>query len=244
VYVTSEVTSEIIDLRHSPDMRVCRREKMVETEKTQEARAVVVPETLTRKKQSDTRVAGISYAVSGTVMLLLTSLSETLYSNYSIHKNSISDLAATTASTSFLEESAGFVWGLFWLVGSYFLLRNTGKRALMFVNLLPGIGILLAILSPENVNVAIHSVGAVIAFVPGAIVVILSYRMIKSELKYFTLTLGVASFVGIVLEFGAYYSYFVQQVLGPGGTERIIVYPILVWLMIFGGYLAGREHVS
>lgn len=110
----------------------------------------------------------------------------------------------------------------------------------MVVYLLPGIGVLLAILSPENVNIAIHSVGAVVAFVPGAIAVILSYRLIQTELKYLALILGVTSLVGVILEFGAYYSYLVQQVLGPGGTERIIVYPILVWLMIFGGYLSAR----
>ena len=173
-------------------------------------------------------------------MFLIVSLSEALYPNYSVQKNAISDLAATTANTSILTESAGFVWGLCWLLGSYFLLRNTGRKGLMAVYLLPGIGVLLAILSPENVNVAIHSVGAVVAFIPGAIALILSYKLIRSEIKYFALILGAISLVGIALEFGAYYSSVVQQVLGPGGTERIIVYPLLAWLMSFGGYLAGR----
>ncbi|MDG6998278.1 MAG: DUF998 domain-containing protein [Nitrososphaerota archaeon] len=192
------------------------------------------------KRQSDFRLAGVLYAISGTVMFLFTSLSETLYPNYGVHTQAISDLAATNASTSMIEEPAGFVWGLCWLLGSYFLLRNTRRRGIMVVYLLPGIGVLLAILSPENVNIAIHSVGAVVAFVPGAIAVILSYRLIQTELKYLALILGVTSLVGVILEFGAYYSYLVQQVLGPGGTERIIVYPILVWLMIFGGYLSAR----
>jgi hypothetical membrane protein len=196
---------------------------------------------VSRKAESDYRTAGILYLVSSIVIILAISLSEALYPNYSVHTNTISDLAATTARTTFIIEPAGFVWGLCWLFGSYFLLRNTGKRGLFILYLLPAIGVLLAISSPENVNVAIHSVGAVLAFIPGAITAIYSYRLIQSELKYFSLVLGFVSLFGVILEFGAYYSYIVQQVLGPGGTERIIVYPLLIWLIGFGAYLTAKD---
>jgi hypothetical membrane protein len=195
---------------------------------------------VSRKAESDYRTAGTLYLVSGIVIFLAISFSEALYLNYSVHRNSISDLAATTARTTFIMEPAGFVWGLCWLFGSYFLLRNTGKRGLFILYLLPAIGVLLAISSPENVNVAIHSVGAVIAFIPGAMAAIYSYKLIQSELKYFSLVLGFVSLFGVILEFGAYYSYIVQQVLGPGGTERVIVYPLLVWLISFGAYLTTQ----
>jgi hypothetical protein len=46
--------------------------------------------------------------------------------------------------------------------------------------------------------------------------------------------------LGVIVEFGGYYSPLVQTTLGPGGAERIIVYPLLAWLMGFGGYLSGR----
>ena len=141
-------------------------------------------------------------------------------------------------------ETAGIVWGLGWLLGSYLLLRHTGRRGVFALNLLPGIGVLLAIASPENVNVVVHSVGAVFAFIPGTIAVVLSYRLIRSQLKYLSLVLGTISLVGVVLEFGAYSSYIVQELLGPGGTERIIVYPILVWLISFGGYLTANSKVE
>jgi hypothetical membrane protein len=192
------------------------------------------------KAQSDYRKAGILYLLSGIVISLAISLSEALYTNYSVHTNSISDLAATTARTTFIMEPAGFIWGLCWLFGSYFLLRNTGKRGLFILYLVPAVGVLLAISSPENINVAIHSVGAIIAFIPGAMSAVYSYKLVQSELKYFSLVLGLVSLFGIVLEFGAYYSYVVQQVLGPGGTERIIVYPLLIWLISFGAYLTAK----
>lgn len=189
----------------------------------------------------DSQAAGILYSLSGIVMLLAISISEALYPDYSVHKNALSDLAATTANTSVIVETAGFVWGLGWLLGSYLLLRRTGRRGLLALNLLPGIGVLLAIASPENVNIVVHSVGAVLAFVPGSIAVVLSYRLIRSQLRYLSLVLGTISLVGVILEFGAYSSYIVQELLGPGGTERVIVYPILVWLISFGGYLTANS---
>jgi hypothetical membrane protein/uncharacterized membrane protein len=193
------------------------------------------------KTESDRQNAGLLYIIAGTTMFLAISLAETLYPNYSVHANAISDLAATTALTSPLTETAGFVWGLGWLAGSYLLLRSTGRRRLMALYLLPAVGVLLAIISPENVNITIHSVGAVLAFVPGAIALLLSFRLIGSSLKYVALALGLTTLLGVSLEFGAYYSSLVQSTLGPGGTERIIVYPILAWLMLFGGYLSAEN---
>jgi hypothetical membrane protein len=107
----------------------------------------------------------------------------------------------------------------------------------MILNLLPGTGLLLAVVSPENVNVAIHSVGAILAFIPGAIVMILAFRTIRTQFRYFSLLLGLVSFVGIIAEFGGYYLPLVQQTLGPGGWERVIVYPLLIWLVGYGNYL-------
>lgn len=98
---------------------------------------------LEAKSQSDVRTAGLLYVLSGTVMFLAISLAEALYPGYSVHTNAISDLAATAANTSGLVEAAGLVWGLGWLAGSYLLLRGTGRRGLMVLFLLPGIGVLL-----------------------------------------------------------------------------------------------------
>lgn len=193
-------------------------------------------------KDPDRHNAGLLFAVAGAVMFLSISLAEALFPGYSVHENAISDLAATTANTSPLVEAAGLVWGSCWLLGSYLLLRGSGRRGLMAVYLLPGIGVLTAILSPENVNVAVHSVGAVLAFVPGGFVLLLSFRLIRSELKYVAPVLGLTTLLGVAVEFGGYYSTLVQVTLGPGGAERIIVYPILAWLMIFGGYLSASDN--
>ncbi|MGI0090696.1 MAG: hypothetical protein ACREBS_03215 [Nitrososphaerales archaeon] len=44
------------------------------------------------KSKSDVRIAGILFALSGTPMILIISLPDALYPDYSVHKNAISNL--------------------------------------------------------------------------------------------------------------------------------------------------------
>ncbi len=185
----------------------------------------------------DSKLAGALLTFAGLGFLMLITVLESIYPNYSVHTNTISDLLAIGTRTSLIGEPLAFIAAVSWIGGAYYLFRKSGRRRLMALNLLPGTGLLLAVLSPENVNIAIHSLGAVIAFIPGPIAAILSYTMIKSHYRYFALSLGSLSLFGAVMEFGAYETAFFQQTLGPGGWERVIVYPLLIWLIGFGGLL-------
>jgi hypothetical membrane protein len=188
-------------------------------------------------KASDVERAGFLLFLGGMEIILMMTVAEALYPGYSTHTNTISDLAAVGSPTWTYFDPAVFVWGLCWLLGAYLLLRGAGRRGLLVMNMLPGLGVILAALSPENVNVAIHSIGAIIAFIPGGLTVLLSYRLIASRLRYFAVFLGSVSLVAIAVYFGAYYSALVQETLGSGGAERVIVYPMVIWLVGFGSYL-------
>lgn len=189
---------------------------------------------------SDSKRAGALFAFAGLGFLMLITVMESVYPNYSVHANAISDLLAIGTRTSLIGEPLAFAVAVSWIAGAYYLFRKSGRRAPMVLNLLPGIGLLLAVVSPENVNIAIHSVGAVIAFIPGPVAVLLSYRMTSSPFRYFALSLGSLSLFGAIMEFGAYETSFFQQTLGPGGWERIILYPLLIWLIGFGSLLLGE----
>ncbi|MGI0131010.1 MAG: DUF998 domain-containing protein, partial [Thermoplasmata archaeon] len=160
---------------------------------------------------------------------------------YSVHHSTISDLLALGAPTSLVGEPMLFLAAVAWMGGAYYLFRGSGRTGLRVLNLLPGTGLLLAVLSPENVNLLIHSIGAVLAFVPGPIAAILSYRMTGSRFRYCALVMGVLSLAGAAIYFGTYETALVQQTLGPGGWERAIVYPLLVWLIGFGSYLLAKS---
>jgi hypothetical protein len=131
------------------------------------------------------------------------------------------------------------------MLGAFYLFRNTGRKRLMILNLIPGIGFFLAGASPENVNLVVHSVGT-IGFPLGAVAAILSYRTIRSFFRYLSLALGTLSmfstiiiFVGwrVVCGTCGYQQGLSQAVLGLGGWESMIIYPLLIWLIGFGNYL-------
>ncbi len=62
--------------------------------------------------------------------------------------------------------------------------------------------------------------------------------MVRSPLRYITAALGAISLLTLV-------SYFVMgsaspmAVFGPGGLERWIAYPVVLFVLAFGGYLMG-----
>jgi hypothetical membrane protein len=207
---------------------------------------------MAEKRTADEGLAGILFAAGGLLFLLLTTAAESIYPDFSMQNNAISDLAAIGVRTTAVEEGALFALAICWIAGAYFLFRHTGRSRLMIVNILPGVGALLAGLSPENFNITIHSVGALLAFVPGAIVVLLSYRMIRGPFRYFPVALGAVSpFATFIIFFGyriigpcgtcGYQQSLDNLGLGLGGWESMIVYPLLVWLIAFGGYLMAKS---
>lgn len=188
------------------------------------------------------RITGVLFMLGGLVMLLAIMVGESVYPGYSVHTNAISDLAAIGTETSYFVEPASFLWGLSWVIGGYILTKDRGMSFFAILNLLPGIGVLLATFSPENVNLTLHIIGAGLAFIPGALVMLTSYRFVKRGQSYILIALGLLSVVGIIVEFGFYGSTLFSNTLGPGGWERIIVFPELFWLMVLGAFILSEEN--
>lgn len=203
-------------------------------------------------KSSDRKRAGVLYSSGAVLFLLLTLASEAMYPNFSLQTNAISDLAAVGVRTSPVEEFAILSLGLCWSLGAYALFRNTGRRWLFTLNFLPGIGFLIGGLSPENVNVIIHSIGT-FAFPLGAIASICSYQVIESQWKYFSVVLGSLSLVSTFFIFAGYRvvcgSCGYQQgmnatLLGLGGWESMIIFPLLVWMIGLGSCLLSQSSYA
>lgn len=200
----------------------------------------------------DRRRAGVLFVFGSLLFLLLTTASEAIYPNFSLQTNAISDLAATGTSTTIIEETAILGLSLSWILGVYFVFRNGGRRGFMVLNLLPGVGFFLAGVSPENVNIVLHSIGALIGFPLGAIAVILSYRTIDSRFRYFAVGLGTIMLVSTFVIFAGwrvicgtcgYTQALTNLALGLGGWESMIIYPLLIWLIGFGSYLLGSGNL-
>jgi hypothetical membrane protein len=97
---------------------------------------------------------------------------------------------------------------------------------------------------PEN-YAAMHEIVSDIAFIFGGLLPIASYRLVGKPLGYLSVVMGVLSLSAMAL-LSAQYSFSLgEQYLlgsGPGGMERMIVYPILLWAAALGGYLMASSQ--
>ncbi len=70
-----------------------------------------------------------------------------------------------------------------------------------------------------------------------ALSAILTMRVVPPPFQYISVILGVISLIALGLYISKTYVG-----LGPGGMERMIVYPIAAWGLAFGGYLFGMSR--
>ncbi len=92
-------------------------------------------------------------------------------------------------------------------------------------------------------SLVVHSLFAFLGFAAGGLAAIVSFSILSSPFRYFAVILGVISFCFVVLTFfGAANPSF--TLLGPGGSERWIAYPVTLWSMGFGGYLMAQPSLD
>jgi hypothetical membrane protein len=187
--------------------------------------------------------------ISGTMLLLGSAqfiialiIAEALYHRYSVSMNYISDLGATCRvtcqvmqPTAAIFNSSASLLGLFGIVGAVSIWRGFHSRILLVFIDLTSFGATGVGLFPENTG-PIHQVVSLITFVFAGLSAIASYRMQKAPFSFFSIILGVMTFSSLTL-----YVSNVFLGLGPGGMERMIVYPALIWAMGFGAYLTALQ---
>jgi len=82
----------------------------------------------------------------------------------------------------------------------------------------------------------VHELVSLWTFIFIGLSAILAARIVRPPFRYISVILGVLSLVALGLYIAKAYLG-----LGPGGMERMIVWPILVWGTAFGGYLFGSS---
>ncbi|MCL6003552.1 MAG: DUF998 domain-containing protein [Thermoplasmatales archaeon] len=196
------------------------------------------------------KVAGSLLLTAGILFFLLNTVAEGLYPNYSVASNYLSDLGALGANTSLLWNGMLFIVGLLFAISMYLLFfRDTPfrKRAghgrttqnlTGVLYILPGIGSIIVSLFQENSVLGaagLHDLGALIAFLFGGIAAIYTAKFTKFPFRYFSVLLGLLDLVFIPV-------YFISSASIVGLTERLIVYPFIIWGIAFGSYLIGSPY--
>jgi hypothetical membrane protein len=189
------------------------------------------------------KVAGALVFVGGSQFVLGMLIAEALYPGYSISQNYVSDLGAGPSALIF--NSSVFLLGLMVLASAYFIQRSFSNRLVTGLLILAGLGAMGVGIFPENYP-AMHEIVSDIAFIFGGIAPIAAYRLVRKPFSYLSVMLGVLSLSALVLLSAEYTFGLGEQYLlglGPGGMERMIVYPILLWEVTFGGHLmASPQH--
>jgi hypothetical membrane protein len=110
---------------------------------------------------------------------------------------------------------------------------------------LGGIGAMGAGLIPLDNPTGVHGLFALLAFVFMNLGAIIAGRMAKHPLDKLSVLAGLVGLVFvplmILVDAG---SLDVSGSIGHGGTERMIAYPALIWMMIFGGYLIASPDLK
>jgi hypothetical membrane protein len=198
-------------------------------------------------KCSNRKIAGL-LLFSGLVQFILTQIvCETIYPDYLVGQQAISDLGNWGLAGNFAAvfAASSILLGVFIIAGAYFNMQGSNNRGFTALLAIAGVGNVVVGVVAENVIPSVHSLFALIMFVSWAVAALLSYKLVKSPFSYVSVTLGSVSLLMLFL------SLLAQRVspsfalsLGMGGLERLIVYPLWLWTLGFGTYLMGESSCT
>jgi hypothetical membrane protein len=206
---------------------------------------------LQRMPYSREKVAGVLFFIAVTQFTLGLTIAEALYPGYSVYGNYISDLGVGPSSIIF--NSSVFLLGLLSLVATYFLRHSPNFRTVNMLLLLMAIGAMGVGVFTKDFTLA-HGAVSSMAFFFGGLSAIASFKVLKKPFSLISIVLGAMTLVALALFSGgmvasgsltsteAYDSIFYLG-LGPGGMERMTVYPLLIWLAGFAGHLVTKREM-
>lgn len=181
--------------------------------------------------------AGIILLVGCMQFLLALNLAETQYPGYSTAKNVLSDLGGAlppAEPSNFIFNLSIIILGILMILAVYLILKSGGCRLFSSCLLLAGLGAVGVGLFPKYSG-NMHIFFAVMVFLMGSLAVIFSYRLgINIPMVWVSMVTGFLSLASLI--FFNYLSIY----LGAGGAERMIAYPLLIYITALGGYLTSR----
>jgi hypothetical membrane protein len=192
------------------------------------------------------KIAGVLFFLAGSIILMGIETAEIFYPpGYSVSLNMISTLGSTPPPAGIIHQPSAMIFdtsmilsGLLILAGSWILFRQKLKKRVVISFGLMGIGLVGVGIFPARTG-SIHLFLALVTFLFGGIAAILSSSISRIPFAYFALILGIITLSFLFL--GIFDTQLIVPILGPGGTERWAAYPLIIWLLGFGGYMMARE---
>lgn len=188
--------------------------------------------------------AGWLLAIGAAQFLTILMLLEAIAPGYSMHDGAISDLG-TIPETELWFALTLFAIGTTNLLAGWFLYRTWHDKRLFAVFVLGSIGAMGAALVPLDNPSDLHGLFALLAFLFMNVEAILVGLKFKGGLRAASIVAGVLGLVFMVMMMLVdAESLDVSGSIGHGGVERMIVYPVLIWMVLIGGYLLAQPARS
>jgi len=195
-------------------------------------------------------IAGFGLTVSGFIGLMGIITAEVLYPNYSTRQD-ISDLGSTRPPNPVIHEPSATIFnstmlltGVVVILSAYLLYRVMDRSGFPIALAVFGFGAFGVGVFPGNMT-PWHGLFALLTFFIGGITVLLSARIVSRPFSLLCGFFGGISFLILLSVFlfglvvgGPHPLAF----LGGGGIERWVVYPLILWLLAFGGYLLAKSE--
>jgi hypothetical membrane protein len=191
----------------------------------------------------DQRLAGAAFIVMAAQFMTAIMLAASIAPGYDFGGGAISDLGVIPATAGLFNASLAAV-GVLNLAGGWWLYAGHRRVSVLAVFVAAGLGAFGAALVPLDRG-DLHSLFALAAFVAFNVEPIAVGALERGWLRVTSILVGMVGlvFVGLMIAgdggnpaaFGA---------IGHGGTERMIVYPVMLWLLVFGGRLTARDRAE
>lgn len=198
------------------------------------------PLALTRAtSREDLRIPGFMLFLLSAQFMTVIMLGASIAPDYDFGAAAISDLGVIE-QTALLFNASLLVVGVLNLAGGYLFYRWHGRPWLLAFFALAGIGAVGAGAVSLNTS-ELHSLFALLAFLFFNLEAIGCAAVLPGPMRVISAIAGSIGVVFVVLMvIGDSGNTAAFGSIGHGGTERMIVYPVMLWMMGLGGYLMAN----
>lgn len=187
-----------------------------------------------------TSAAGLLLVLLGASFLTATMLAASIAPGYDFNAAAISDLGVIGETAVLFNALLVAVGAL--NIGAGILLYRVHRRIwILAIYVLAGIGAAGAGLVPLDTS-ELHSLFALFGFVFFNVEALATAAVLRGPMRALSLVAGLIGLIYVVVMIiGDAGNPAVFGAIGHGGSERMIVYPTMLWTLAVGGYLLARS---
>jgi hypothetical membrane protein len=199
-------------------------------------RSATTPAPRTVAGFGDLRLPGfLFFLLSGGFMIAIM-LGASLAPGYDYQSAAISDLGRIS-QTAFLFNATLLLVGALNVVGGWTFYRWHGRAWLLAIYLVAGLGAIGAGAIPLGTS-DLHSIFALVAFLFFNLEALGTGFVLSGPMRPISWAAGIIGLVYVaIMIVGDAGNPAVFGPIGHGGAERMIVYPVMLWMLALGGYL-------